>query len=99
MTESLKDPTKEIRDCCYIEEDEDIGPHSIRVRHLITKDHKITIYRDYENNGDIFDRKGDPNEINNLWDQNEQLRCKLVQKMAIETLKAIRKFPDRVSPT
>ena len=82
-----------------MEHDEDIKIHSVRLRHLITKDHRITLYRDLEGYGDIYDRKNDPDELNNLWDKDKDLRNKLIYKLCIENMKAQSHLPQRVSPT
>ncbi|MHA1147952.1 MAG: sulfatase family protein [Promethearchaeota archaeon] len=99
ITPVLKDPQAEVRDCCLVEHDEDIKVHSVRLRHLITKDHRITLYRDLEGYGDIYDRKNDPDELNNLWDKDKDLRNKLIYKLCIENMKAQSHLPQRVSLT
>ena len=96
LTPVLKDPEKNVREYCYIEEDEEVGPLIIRLRHLITKEYKITTYESMEDFGDIYDRINDPQELNNLWDDKE-LRLKLLQKMHHATLKSISKIPERQS--
>ena len=67
----------------------------VRVRHLITEDHKLTVYQNLENYGDIFNRKNDPDELNNLWyDENSKdLRNDLVNKLLHEVLKAQSRYP------
>ena len=94
LTQALKDPNKKIRDCCLVEEDEEMMG-SVRVRHLITEDHKLTVYQNLENYGDLFDRKNDPDELNNLWfDENSKnLRNELVNKLLHEILKAQSRYP------
>ena len=67
----LEDPKIKIRDHCIIEEDEDSQRDSyklpaLRVRTMVTEDYRITVYQGYENTGDLFDLKNDPNELNNL---------------------------------
>ena len=103
MTPVLKDPNTDVRDCCLIEEDEEFGspkrPFEIRLRHLVTKEYKLTRYQRLENYGDIFDRKEDPDELNNLWHENKELRCNLVQKLCHENMKAQSRFPRKVSLT
>jgi arylsulfatase A-like enzyme len=95
----LNNPKSDVRNSCFIEHDEDIKIHSVRLRHLITKEHKITLYRDLEDFGDIFDRKNDPHELNNLWNKNIELRNKLIYKLCIENMKAQSHLPQRVAPT
>jgi uncharacterized sulfatase len=104
MTPVLKEPENieiQPRDCCLIENDEEIGILNIRLRHLITKDYKLTIYKGLENYGDLFDRKNDPLELNNLWD-NQKLRDKrfhLVNRLLHETLNAQTIYPERIAGT
>jgi arylsulfatase A-like enzyme len=98
MTPVLRDPSKKVRDHCLIEEDEEIFNFKLRLRHLITEEHKITIYQNLRNYGDIFDRKKDPNEINNLWYKDKELRSKLIEKLLYEILAAQSRYPPRVAP-
>jgi arylsulfatase A-like enzyme len=97
MTPVLKDPSIKARDHCLIEEDEEIFNVKLRLRHLITEDHKITIYQHLRDYGDIFDRKNDPDEINNLWYKDKELRSKLIKKLLYEILGAQSRYPPRVA--
>jgi len=99
ITSLLKNPNKKIRDCCFIENDEEIGPLKSRVRHLITKDYKLTVYEEMEGFGDLFHRKNDPDELNNLWYNKDMkdVRFKLVDKLLHETLKAQTRNPKRIA--
>ncbi|MHA1291294.1 MAG: sulfatase family protein [Promethearchaeota archaeon] len=99
ITPILEDPSKKVRNSCYIEHDEEVGPLKSRIRHLITEDYKITVYEGYEGFGDIYDRKNDPDELNNLWNNNDykEIKHKLVEKLLHETLKAIRRLPKRIA--
>jgi arylsulfatase A-like enzyme len=89
------------RDCCLIEEDEEIGPLNVRLRHLITKDHKLTIYNGIKDFGDLFDRKNDPNELHNLWfdSDHDNLRFSLVNRLLHECLKTQTRYPKRIAGT
>jgi len=80
-----------------IEEDEILFRAPIRVRHLVTDNYKLTLYSELENHGDLFDRKNDPNELRNLWyDENyKDLRFELVNKLYHENLKAQILYPRR----
>ncbi|TFG00343.1 MAG: hypothetical protein EU540_05410 [Promethearchaeota archaeon] len=92
----LQDPKEKVRDFCLIEEDEEIGSVlNIRVRHLITDTHKITVYAGLEDAGDIYDRINDQDEVNNLWDKDSKLKEKLITKLLHENLKAQSKIPKR----
>jgi len=97
----LDDPNKMIRDCVLIENDEEVGPLNSRLRHLITEDYKLTIYEGVDNFGDIYDRKSDPLELNNLWnDKNfRDVKFDLVNKLLQENLKAQTKYPKRIAAT
>ncbi|MBD3256387.1 MAG: sulfatase-like hydrolase/transferase [Candidatus Lokiarchaeota archaeon] len=91
----LENPESRVRDSLIIEEDEELGPLDIRLRHLVTEDYKVTVYAGLEGIGDIYDRKKDPNELNNLWDKEPELREKLFQKLFYEVLNAESKYPAR----
>jgi arylsulfatase A-like enzyme len=104
MTPVLNNPENndiQPRDCCFIENDEEIGIINARLRHLITKDYKLTIYEGLEDFGDLFDRKKDPYELNNLWDDNsiKDKRFELVNKLLQENLNAQTKYPKRIAGT
>jgi arylsulfatase A-like enzyme len=104
MTPVLKEPEslqKQPRDCCLIEIDEEIGIMNARLRHLITKDYKLTVYRGLNDFGDLYDRKTDTFELNNLWFDNDfkERRFELVNKLLQENLKAQTKFPKRIAGT
>ena len=101
MTPILKDVNEKIRDCCFIENDEEIGPLTSRLRHLITEDYKLTIYEGMDNFGDIYDRKNDPDELNNLWFDKDfkEKRFELVNQLLQESLKAQSKYPKRIAGT
>jgi len=104
----LGNSEKQIRDCCFIENDEEVGPKGplhVRLRHLITKDYKLTVYEDenqsIENYGDLFDRKKDPNELNNLWFNSDykDIRFNFLNKLFHENLKAQTRRPKRIAGT
>ncbi len=97
----LMDPNKKIRDSILIENDEEVGSFKARLRHLITEDYKLTIYNSLRNFGDIYDRKNDPQELNNLWyDKNfKDKRFELVNSLLHENLKAQTKYPRRIAGT
>ncbi|MHA1491070.1 MAG: sulfatase family protein [Promethearchaeota archaeon] len=101
ITPILKDPNQKIRDCCLIENDEEVGTLNARLRTLITEDYKLTIYEGLSDFGDIFDRKNDPNELNNLWYDMDfkDKRFELVNKLLQENIKAQSKYPKRIAGT
>lgn len=91
----LKDPTKKIRDHCFIEEDEELMTVKFRLRHLITEEYKMTIYNRFPGYGEIFDRKNDPDELNNLWEKNPDLRYELIEKLFYINLDVQNRHPPR----
>ena len=93
----LKNPNLEIRDCCLVEEDEEGGFLRARLRHLITKNYKLSIYEGLEDHGDLFDLKKDPNETNNLWYNPDfkDIRNNLMNKMFHEFLKVQSRYPKK----
>ena len=97
----LIDPKQKVRDSVLIENDEEVGTLKARLRHLVTEDYKLTVYDTLDNFGDIYDRKKDPLELNNLWhDQNfKDKRFDLVNKMLRENLRAQTKYPKRIAGT
>lgn len=104
MSAVLKDPENsdnQPRDCCYIENDEEVGPLHERLRHLITKEFKLTIYGGHRDYGDLFDRKNDLDELNNLWydKQYNGVKFKLVNKLLHENLNAQTRYPKRIAGT
>jgi arylsulfatase A-like enzyme len=103
MTPVLKDPSKNIRDCLLIEQDEEVGPKGplfCRLRHLITQDYKLTVYEGIKGFGDVFDRKNDPLELNNLWynEDFKEKRFELVERLMQECLHVQTRYPKRIAP-
>ena len=64
---------------------------------MITEDYRITIYQGWENTGDLFHLKNDPNEHQNLWhdEKYKEIRDKLVYKMFHEILNLQDRFPKK----
>jgi arylsulfatase A-like enzyme len=80
------DDNNRVRDHILIEDDdyEHSGKGiSTSVRTLITEDHRLTTYRNYESIGDLYDLRNDPNEMRNLWDNTDYKKIKynLLNKM------------------
>jgi arylsulfatase A-like enzyme len=107
MTEVLSDPMnpkKEPRESCLIAQDEEVGPKGpmkVRLRHLITKEYKLTIWEGLKGYGDLFNRVKDPDELQNLWyDKNlKNLRTDLLETLLHEDLKIQSRFPVRQAAT
>lgn len=99
LTPMLEDPSKKVRDHCLVEHDEEIEMFKtkIRVRHFITEDYKLTVYNGLRGYGDLFDRKNDPDELNNLWynDQYKDLRHELMELLFHANLNAQSRYPKR----
>jgi len=97
----LGDPRKKVRDCVFIENDEDIGTLKSRLRHLVTEQYKLTVYESEPDFGDIYDRKNDPHELTNLWyDEGfKEKRFELVNKLLNESLRAQTRWPKRIAGT
>jgi arylsulfatase A-like enzyme len=97
----LENPQKKIRDCIFIENDEEIGTFNARLRHLVTENYKLTIYNNLREFGDIYDRKNDPYELNNLWYNKsfKNQRFELVNQLLHENLKAQSYYPKRIAGT
>ena len=95
-TPILKDPAVKIRDRVLIEHDEEIAKNKImRLRTLVTEKHRLTIYDGHDNLGDIFNYKSDPDEINNLWNADKELRNKLSEELLREIIRVRPRFPKR----
>ena len=69
----------------------------MRVHSLVTEQHRLTIYNEHETMGDLFDLKSDPEEVNNLWDLDVNLRNELVDKLLRETVKIRPRYPKRIA--
>ena len=99
LTSVLEDPSKKVRDHCLVEHDEEIEMFKIkiRLRHLITDDYKLTIYNGLKSYGDLFDRKNDPDEMNNLWldKKYQNLRHELMEQLFYVNLNAQSRYPKR----
>ena len=96
ITPLLNDPNQKVREQLLIEHDEEIANDKImRLRTLITERHRLTIYDGYEHLGDIFDLQSDPEEINNLWDSNKELRSNLTEELLREIIRLRPRVPKR----
>jgi len=101
ITPALMDSNEKVRDSILIENDEEVGILEARLRHLITEDYKLTIYENLPNFGDIYDRKKDQYELQNLWHDRSfrDKRFELVNRLLHENLKAQTKHPNRIAAT
>ncbi|MHA1526034.1 MAG: hypothetical protein ACTSQD_03300, partial [Promethearchaeota archaeon] len=55
----------------------------------------LAIYVNMPDYGDIYDRKNDPHELNNLCFSNPELRDELLKKMLYEMFNAESIYPTR----
>jgi len=82
-----------------VEHDEEIEMFKIkiRLRHYITENYKLTVYNGLKGYGDLFDRKKDPEELNNLWydEKYKDLRHELMEQLFHENLNAQSRYPKR----
>lgn len=99
LTPILTDPLEKVRDFCLVEHDEEIEMLKVktRLRHFITKDYKLTVYNRLPGYGDLFDRKKDPHELNNLWydEEYQQVRHELMEQLFHANLNAQSRYPKR----
>ena len=110
ITPALKDPSVKVRDSCLIEVDgasirnkkEEIkdklpfGNLEMRVKSLVTERYTLTVYNQLHGYGDLFDRKEDPDELNNLWYSNPELRLELLDKLVHEIINAQSLYPKQM---
>jgi len=68
---------------------------AMRLKSLVTERYTLTVYNNLPGYGDLFDRKNDPDELNNLWDSNPELRHELVDKLMHEIIKAQSLYPKK----
>jgi arylsulfatase A-like enzyme len=110
ITPVLKDPSEKVRDACLIEVDEaDIrnkdpkmvkrfpfDPLEMRLKSIVTERYTLTVYNQLHGYGDLFDRKNDPDELNNLWYSEPELRHELVDKLLHEVINAQSLYPKKM---
>jgi len=105
VTPILENPESEVRDCCLIEVDEydrDVAnstakfqPAAGRLKYLMTGRYSLIVYDGFPGYGDLFDLQEDPNELNNLWDKDPELRSELVEKLLMEVIKQQTFYPKK----
>ena len=69
------------------------------IRSYITRDHKLTIYSGRPDWGELFDRRKDPKELNNLWNArgSQRLKNKLIRELAYVYLDEETPLPRRLT--
>jgi len=98
LTPLLNNPNEKIRNQVLIEHDEELAQDKIiRLRTLITEEHRLTIYDGFDDFGDIFNYKDDPYEVNNLWNIEKELKNQLLEKLLREIINLQPRKPKRVA--
>ncbi len=96
ITPILKNSDEKVRNQLLIEHDEELSKDMVmRLRTLITENHRLTLYDGYKNYGDIFDYAKDPDEVNNLWASDKELRNELIERLLREIISLKPRFPKR----
>jgi arylsulfatase A-like enzyme len=105
ITPMLEDPGKHLRSACLAEIDEnDTGlaaamPQSRstagRLKYLITERYSLTVYGGIPGYGDLFDRREDPHELDNLWHKEPELRATLVEQLLFEVIEQQSMYPKK----
>ena len=85
--------------CVLVEADDqrpyfDVTPPA-RVRTLVTKTHRMTVYHDREW-GDLYDLENDPHELHNLWDDSEsaKLKAELMELLVRRQIDLVDRSPN-----
>lgn len=86
-----------VRDHVVVENDEDYLGTVVRT--LVTERHKLTVYSGHPDWGELFDRKSDPDELNNLWDAPDvqQLKARLMKELLYAYLEEESVLPRRLT--
>ena len=72
-----------------------LGNMELRVKTLITEKYSLTVYNGLIGYGDLYDRKEDPQELNNLWYSYPELRYELLEKLLHEVINAQSLYPKK----
>jgi len=67
----------------------------MRLKTIVTERYTLTVYNNLPGYGDLFDRKNDPDEVNNLWYSNPELRLELLDKLVHEIISAQSLYPKK----
>ncbi len=84
----LENPEKKINEDILVEMDDDYLDEKTRT--LITDEWRLTIFK---NHGDLFNRKKDPDELNNLWDEESLNDVKL--ELILQLMRKNLRFSER----
>jgi arylsulfatase A-like enzyme len=96
LTPMLTGDRERLREVALIENDEDYL--AMRLRTLVTEDFKITAYA-AQSHGELFDRRNDPDELHNHWDdpQYATVKHELLAQLLDEIMVTERTVPRRLS--
>ena len=83
MVHILEKPDEKINEDILVEMDDEFIKEKTRT--LITDDWRLTIFKDY---GELFNRKEDPDDLNNLWDEEslKDVKLELIMKLLRKNL-------------
>jgi len=92
MVTILDNPDKKINEDILVEMDDDYLDEKTRT--LITDDWRLTVFK---NHGDLFNRKEDPDELNNLWDDEslKDVKLELILKLMRKNLRIKESYVKR----
>lgn len=85
-----------IQDYVLVEDDDDI--RRLMIRTIVTEDYKMGIFLGRED-GILFDRKKDPEELHNVWNDPEyqQAKAMMMEKMSQALLYNVKRVRRRIS--
>ena len=84
LVAQLEGRCQKVRDRLLIENDEDYLGTSLRT--LVTDRYKLTVYSHQPDWGELFDRRNDPSELHNLWDDPDARPTR--ERLTVELLYA-----------
>lgn len=93
----LRGEVQRVRDWVIVENDEDYLGSA--VRSFITDEYKLTVYSGHPDWGELFDRRNDPGELHNLWDDPamQETRSRLMQEFLYAYLEEESALPRRIT--
>jgi arylsulfatase len=97
LAPQLSGRAERVRDHVIVENDEDyLGTN---LRSYITDDYKLTVYSSHPDWGELFDRRNDPKELNNLWNDPKarSTRARLMQELLYAYLDEETPLPRRMT--
>jgi arylsulfatase A-like enzyme len=95
----LAGATEAVQDCVVVENDEDyLG---LRLRTLVTPEHQLTIYVGEDGEqpfGELFDRRADPAQLHNRWNDPSMcaVKLELKERLLAELVRTDNRLPRRL---